>query len=125
MPVYEEYVRDRHEEACHKRGDAEGRLIDDLDNGDAVAAAVAEVARARAEAAWWQRVVTAIDGEGVDPVDAVARARQSARAVLTHHPIVRTACPFETGFALAQIEGARTFYLTTAYLEEITTRRAS
>jgi hypothetical protein len=125
MPVYYEYVRDRREEATQARGDAEARLIEQLYEGEPIVVTVADVARARAVAAWWETTVAAIEDEGLDPVDALARTRKAASHVLTDQTIPRAACPIAQGFALAQIEAARTFYHATAHLDEITTRRAS
>jgi hypothetical protein len=70
MPVFEEYVRDRREEADQARGDAEGHLISQLDNADSITEAVATVALTRAVAVWWATAVNAIDREGLDPADA-------------------------------------------------------
>ncbi len=84
-------------------------------------AAVAVVA-ARATASWWDEPVTGIDHEGLDPVEALWRARDTARRTLTDHTIPRNADPFAQGFAVAFIEAARTFYRDTAHLDALTTR---
>jgi hypothetical protein len=125
MSLYESYVRDRHEEANDARGDAESHLISQLDNGDRITAAVAAVARTQPVARWWQSAVAAMDHEGLDPADALHRAREAARRVLTDQAIPCSACPFAQGFAIVRIEAARSFYRETAHLDEITARRAS
>jgi hypothetical protein len=125
MSRYESYLRDRQEQAHQARGDAEAQLVTQLDNGEALSVAVAAVARTRAVSRWWDTAVTAVDHEGLDPVDALVRTREAARHVLTDQASPRTACPFAQGFATAAVEAARTFYQDTAHLDEITVRRAS
>lgn len=67
--------------------------------------------------------MTGIDHEGLDPVEALWRARDTARRALTDHTISRHADPFAQGFAIASIEAARTFYRDTAHLDSFTTRK--
>jgi hypothetical protein len=112
-------------EPTRARGDAEAHLITQLDNSEALTVAVVAVARTRAVSRWWDIAVTAMDHEGLDPVDALVRTREAARHVLTDQAVPRAACPFAQGFATASVEAARTFYQDTAHLDEITVRRAS
>jgi hypothetical protein len=124
MPVYEEYVRDRADEAADACGQAEARLVATLDNGDPLeAAAVVAVVSARTAARWWYRAVSAIDKEGADAMEALVRTRETARRALIEQAIPRHACPVEQGFARARTEATRAFYRATAHLEEITPRR--
>jgi hypothetical protein len=55
-------------------------------------------------------------------VEALWRARDTARRALTDHTIPRHADPFAQGFAIAFIEAARTFYRNTAHLDALATR---
>ncbi|MFB4317627.1 hypothetical protein [Actinomadura sp. 21ATH] len=126
MPVYEEYVRDRADEAADARGQAEARLVATLDNGDPLEAiAVVAVVSARAVAGWWQRAVSLIDGEGADATEALVRTRDAARRALLDHVIPRHACPIEQEFARVRVEAARSFYRATAHLDEVTARKVS
>ena len=122
MNRMESYIRDRHDDAHQRRCEAEAKMLAGLDEGEDIAAAVAAVAAARASASWWDEPVTGIDQEGLDPVEALWRARESARRALTDHSIPRHADPFAQGFAVAFIEAARTFYRDTAHLDALTTR---
>jgi hypothetical protein len=119
MNRFETYIRDRHEEAIHARGDAEGRLVARIDEGEGITAEVRTVAELRAVAGWWESVVTKMDQGGSDPVDALWLVREAARRVLVDRPAPRVACPFGLGFAVASIEGARRFYQGTAHLEAL------
>ncbi|TYB40801.1 hypothetical protein [Actinomadura chibensis] len=122
MNRMESYIRDRHDDAHHRRCEAEAKLLAALDEGEDIAAQVAAVAQARAIAFWWDEPVTGIDHECLDPVEALWRARDTARRALTDHTIPRHADPFAQGFALAFIEAARTFHRDTAHLDALTTR---
>ncbi|MFG1998639.1 hypothetical protein ACGFNU_05765 [Spirillospora sp. NPDC048911] len=126
MPVYEEYVRASADEASDVHGDAESRVYSAMNNGDPMeASAVVAVVAARAVAEWWRVAVDAIDNQGLDAADALALTRQAARRCLIEHTVPRHACPVEQEFARTRIEAARTFYRTTAHLEEITTTAAT
>jgi hypothetical protein len=122
MNRFETYIRDRHEEVLHARGDAEQRLAWRIDEGEAITAEVRAVAEARAVAGWWGSVVTKIDLGGADPVDALWQVREAARRMLIDRPAPRIACPFALGFAVASIEGARRFYQDTAHLEALSAK---
>ncbi|GAA2456148.1 hypothetical protein GCM10010191_89350 [Actinomadura vinacea] len=121
MNDLESHMRDRHEVALHLRGDAEGRLVARIDEGEAIAREVRAVAEARAVAAWWDSVITQIDQAGSGPADALLRGREAARRVLLDRPPPRAACPIKLGFAVASIEGARRFYRDTAHLAALVT----
>ncbi|MFG2091816.1 hypothetical protein [Spirillospora sp. NPDC048824] len=118
----ETYIRDRHDAAHRARCEAEAKMLAGLDEGEDIVVALAAVAEARANASWWDEPVTGIDHEGLDPVEALWRARDTARRALTDHTIPRHADPFAQGFAVAFIEAARTFYRDTAHLDALTTR---
>lgn len=120
MNRMESYIRDRHDDAHRACSEAEAKMLAGLDEGDDIATEVAAVAAARAYASWWDEPVTGIDHEGLDPVEALWRARESARRELTDHTIPRHADPFAQGFAIAFIEAARTFYRDTAHLDALT-----
>lgn len=122
MNRMESYIRDRHADAHQRRCEAEAKMLADLEEEKDIAAALAAVAEACATASWWDEPVTGIDHEGLDPVEALWRARDTARRALTNHTIPRHADPFAQGFALAFIEVARTFYRDTAHLDALTTR---
>jgi hypothetical protein len=122
MDQFEAYIRDRYEDAVHARGDAEGRLIARLDEGENIAAEVRMVAECRAVAAWWESVITKIDHGCSEPAEALSRVRDAARRVLLDRPAPRAACPFGLGFAVASTEGARRFYRDTAHLEALSTK---
>lgn len=125
MNRVETYIRNRHEDAHHRRCEAESKMLAGLDEGEDIAGQVAAVATARAIASWWDEPVIGIDHEGLEAVEALWRARQAACRVLTDHTIPRHADPFAQGFALARIEAARTFYRDTAHLDALTTPRSS
>jgi hypothetical protein len=116
----ETYIRDRHDDAHRRRCEAEAKMLAGLDEGEDIATEVATVAAARAYASWWDEPVTGIDHEGLDPVEALWRARDTARRALTDHTIPRHADPFAQGFAIAFIEAARAFCRDTAHLDALT-----
>ncbi|MFA1550769.1 hypothetical protein [Actinomadura chokoriensis] len=115
----ESYIRDRHDNA-HPRCEAEAKTLAGLDEGEQIATEVAAVAVARATPCRWDEPVTGIDHEGLDPAEALWRARDTAPRALTDHTIPRPADPFAQGFAVAFIEAARTFYRDTTRLDVLT-----
>ncbi|MFI0354226.1 hypothetical protein [Actinomadura sp. 9N407] len=125
MDCFESHLRDRHEEALHARGDAEGRLVARIDEGETITAEVRTVAELRAVAGWWDSVITKIDHGGSDPARALALVREAACRTLTDRPAPRAACPFGLGFAVASVEGARRFYRDTAHLQALATKAES
>ncbi|WP_131951857.1 hypothetical protein [Actinomadura sp. GC306] len=88
----ETYIRDRHDDTRQRRCEAEAKMLAGLDEKDDTATEVAAVARAAAT--WWGEPVTGIDHEGLDPVQAPWRARDTARRALTDRTIPRHADPF-------------------------------
>ncbi|MGI5206246.1 hypothetical protein ACQEU6_32320 [Spirillospora sp. CA-108201] len=71
----ESYIRDRHDDAHQRHCEAEAKMLPGLDEGEDIAA---PVAAARATASWWDEPVPGISHEGLDPVEAPPRARDTA-----------------------------------------------
>jgi hypothetical protein len=75
----ESYIRDRHDGAHQRRCEAEAKMLVALDETEDTATEVAAATITRASARWCDEPVTGIDHEGLDPVQALWRARGTAR----------------------------------------------
>jgi hypothetical protein len=118
MQAFAQHLYTRRDIATTAAKEACDRLIGQLvSNCTELGPSLAEAAHLQAYARWWQATTDAIERDGIDPITALHRSRDTARRILLDHLTPRSDCPFTYGEAVAAHEAARAFYHDTGELD--------
>lgn len=120
MHAFAQHLYTRRDTATTAAKEAVDRLIGQLvSNCTELGPSLADAAYLQAYARWWQATTDAIEHDGVDPITALRRSRETARRILLDHLTPRSDCPFTYGQAVAAREAARAFYHDTGELDVV------